>query len=229
MAGNAIHSADAGPADGVYVPPPPTLLIACGALAHEIVWLQRANAWRHLTVACLPAHLHNTPSLIPEAVRRKIRGGRGRFSRILVLYGDCGTGGLLDKVLAEEQVERIAGPHCYAFFAGLPAFDALHDQEPGTFYLTDYLTRHFHRLMIEGLGLDKHPELLKDYFGNYKRLVFLAQTEDEALTRRAKAAAQRLGLSFERRFTGFGDLAQFLDKAASAEGEHGHADRRLLA
>ncbi|MGQ0675885.1 MAG: DUF1638 domain-containing protein [Rhodospirillales bacterium] len=211
-------------------PPPPTLLIACGALAREIVWLTKANGWRHLTVACLPAHYHNTPSLIPGAVRRKIRGARGRFERILVLYGDCGTGGELDTVLAEEEIERVAGPHCYAFFAGLPEFDALHAQEPGTFYLTDYLARHFDRLIVAGLGIDRHPELLNDYFGNYKRLVYLAQTDDAALTRKARGAAQRLGLAFERRFTGFGDLAAFLDKAASTtEQGHGVADHRVLA
>lgn len=215
---------------GSVLQPPPTLLIACGALAREIVWLTKANGWRHLTVACLPAHLHNTPKLIPDEVRRKIRGGRGRFERILVLYGDCGTGGALDKVLAEEEVERIPGPHCYAFFAGLPQFDAMHEQEPGTFYLTDYLTRHFDRLIVQGLGIDKHPELLTDYFGNYARLVYLAQTEDAALTRKAKAAAQRLGLAFERRFTGFGGLADFLAKGALAtDGKHGVADHRLLA
>jgi hypothetical protein len=231
MAGAAPH-ADAPRAalGGLALQPPATLLIACGALAREIVWLTKINGWRHLTVACLPAHLHNTPKLIPDAVRRKIRGARGRFERILVLYGDCGTGGALDRVLAEEEIERIAGPHCYAFFAGLPEFDAMHDAEPGTFYLTDYLTRHFDRLIVEGLGLDRHPELLKDYFGNYRRLVFLAQTEDAALTRKARAAAQRLGLAFERRFTGFGDLARFLGRAAAAtDGGHGVADHRVLA
>ncbi len=230
MPADAIQGLDARPVVGSYVPPPPTLLIACGALAREIVWLTKANGWRHLTVACLPAHLHNSPKLIPGAVRRKIRGGRGRFERILVLYGDCGTGGELDKVLEEEEVERIAGPHCYAFFAGLPEFDALHEQEPGTFYLTDYLTRHFDRLIVQGLGIDKHPELLKDYFGNYARLVYLAQTEDSALTRKAKAAAQRLGLAFERRFTGYGDLAAFIGaRTAATENKHGLANDRLLA
>jgi hypothetical protein len=210
--------------------PPRTLLIACGALAREIVFLTRANAWTHLTVACLPAHLHNTPRLIPDAVRRKIGDARGRFERILVLYGDCGTGGLLDAVLNEEGVARIDGPHCYSFYAGAEAFDALMDQEPGSFFLTDYLTRHFARLVVEGLGIDRHPELLADYFGNYKRLVYLAQTDDPALTDMAKAAAKRLGLAFERRFTGFGDLATFLRRTTAREDlDHGDADHRLLA
>jgi hypothetical protein len=227
----AAPGAGASPAPAAFVPPPPpTLLIACGALAREIVWLTKANGWRHLTVACLPAHLHNTPQAIPSAVRRKIRAARGRFERILVLYGDCGTGGMLDRVLAEEEVERIEGPHCYAFFAGLGEFAAMHEQEPGGFYLTDYLTRHFDRLIVKGLGIDRHPELLKDYFGNYARLVYLAQTEDAALTRKAKAAAERLGLAFERRFTGYGGLAAFIGPAAGAtEQGHGRADHRVLA
>jgi len=205
-----------------------TLLIACGALAREIVWLTRVNRWTHLTVACLPAHYHNTPQLIPDAVRRKIHGARGRFAQIYVLYADCGTGGLLDAVLAEEQVERIAGPHCYSFFAGAETFDAMMDAEPGSFFLTDYLTRHFERLVIQGLGIDRHPELLQDYFGNYKRLVYLAQTDDPALTEQAQQAAARLGLDFERRFTGYGELASFITKTA-ADPEHGEPDHRLLA
>lgn len=208
-----------------------TLLIACGALAREIVWLTRVNHWTHLTVACLPAHYHNTPQLIPDAVRRKIRDARGRFERIYVLYGDCGTGGLLDEVLVEEKVERIGGPHCYSFFAGAPNFDRMMDDEPGSFFLTDYLVRHFDRLIVKGLGIDRHPELLKDYFGNYKRLVYLAQTEDAALTRQAEKAAARLDLAFERRFTGFGELADFLDKAADRNDKdpHGDPDHPLLA
>lgn len=210
--------------------PPRTLLIACGALAREIVFLTRANAWTHLTVACLPAHLHNTPRLIPDAVRRKIRAAEGRFARILVLYGDCGTGGLLDEVLREEGVKRIGGPHCYSFYAGATNFDALMDREPGSFFLTDYLARHFDRLVIEGLGIDRHPELLRDYFGSYKRLVYLAQTDDPALTGMAEAAAKRLGLVFERRFTGYGGLADFLHATTlPKDGAHGDADHRLLA
>ncbi len=204
-----------------------TLLIACGALAREIVWLTKVNHWTHLTVACLPAHYHNTPQLIPDAVRRKIRAAEGRFDRIYVLYADCGTGGLLDAVLREEQVERIAGPHCYSFFAGAATFDAMMEDEPGSFFLTDYLVRHFERLVIQGLGIDKHTELLKDYFGNYKRLVYLAQTDDAALAAQAENAASRLGLAFERRYTGFGELADFLVRTSKES--HGDADHRLLA
>ena len=195
-------------------PPPRTLLIACGALAREVLALVALNGWSHLELTCLPAKLHNRPERIPAAVRRKIRAGRRTHERILVLYGDCGTGGLLDAVLAEEGVERIPGPHCYAFFRGIDAFLAEADAEPGCFYLTDYLVRHFDRLVIEGLGLDRHPELLPLYFGNYTRLVYLAQTPDAGLERKAKAAALRLGLAFEQRTTGYGGLDDFLRRAS---------------
>jgi len=193
---------------------PKTLLIACGALAREMLALIAANGWSHLTLKCLPAKLHNRPERIPDAVRDKIRESRANYERILVAYADCGTGGLLDKVLAEEGVARIGGPHCYSFYAGAEVFDALHDAEPGTFYLTDYLTRHFDTLIIKGMGLDRYPRLLADYFGNYKRLVYLAQTEDRILQEKAKQAAERLGLSYEYRFTGYGELADFTERAA---------------
>jgi Protein of unknown function (DUF1638) len=190
-----------------------TLLIACGALAREVRALIERNGWSHLQLTCLPAQLHNRPERIPAAVRAKIRANRSRFERILVVYGDCGTGGELDRVLAEEGVLRIEGPHCYAFYRGLDAFLAEADAEPGCFYLTDFLARHFERLVIEGLGLDRHPELLPLYFGNYTKLVYLAQTADTAREQAAKAAALRLGLAYERRFTGYGGLADFLRQA----------------
>jgi len=193
--------------------PPRTLLIACGALAREVLALLRLNGWSHMEVACLPAKLHNTPSRIPEAVRAKIRAGRRKYDRILVLYGDCGTGGGLDAVLAAEGIERIPGPHCYAFYSGVDAFLAQADAEPACFYLTDYLARHFERLVIVGLGLDRHPELLPLYFGNYEKLVYLAQTPDPRLEQKAKAAALRLGLAYEHRPTGYGGLQDFLRRA----------------
>jgi hypothetical protein len=192
---------------------PRTLLIACGALAREVRALIERNGWTHLQLTCLPAQLHNRPERIPAAVRAKIRANRSRFERILVLYGDCGTGGELDRVLAEEGVLRIEGPHCYAFYRGLDAFLAEADAEPGCFYLTDFLARHFERLVIEGLGLDRHPELLPLYFGNYTKLVYLAQTADPEREQTAKTAALRLGLAYERRFTGYGGLADFLREA----------------
>jgi hypothetical protein len=195
---------------------PTTLLIACGALARELLAVIERAGWSHIAVTCLPAIWHNRPERIPEGVRAKIRENRDRYDRILVLYGDCGTGGALDRVLAEEGgIERIEGPHCYEFYAGAQAFAALAEAEIGTFYLTDYLARHFERLMIEGLGLDKNPELRDAYFGNYRKLVYLAQLDDPALDAKAKAAAERLGLAYERRFTGYGDLARFLERRAA--------------
>ena len=190
-----------------------TLLIACGALARETLAAIEANGLRHVEVTCVSALLHNRPERIPEAVRAKIREHKADYERIMVLYADCGTGGVLDQVLAEEGVERIGGPHCYAFYAGQQVFEALADAEPGTFYLTDFLTRQFDTLVIEGLGLDRHPELLELYFGNYRRLIYLAQTEDAQLQTQARAAAERLGLEYEYRFTGLGELARFVGTA----------------
>jgi len=189
------------------------LVIACGALAREIVALK--YDWIDLT--CLPASLHNRPERIPEAVRAKIRANRASYDEILCLYGDCGTGGALDRVIAEEGVSRIGGAHCYAFYAGEDAFAALAEEEPGTFYLTDFLARHFDALVIKGLGLDRFPQLRDDYFGAYRRVVHLAQVDDPETTAKARAAARRLGLSYERRFTGLGGLAAFLDAAAPTE------------
>jgi hypothetical protein len=193
---------------------PSILVIACGALAHEIVALRRANDWPHMAVQCLPAELHNRPEKIAAAVRDKIAANRGKFASIFVAYADCGTGGALDAVLAQEGVERIPGAHCYEFFAGSQAFAALSDAEPGTFYLTDFLLRHFDRLVIRGLGIDAHPELLPLYFGNYTRLVYLAQREQPGLVEAGQRAADRLGLVFEHRITGYGDLQTSLQQAS---------------
>jgi hypothetical protein len=221
-----------------YIPAMPrsgsTLLIACGALAREVLALKRAHGWDHLEVTCLPAIWHNRPEKIPEGVRRKIRAGRRKHAHILVAYGDCGTGGVLDQVLAEEGVERIEGPHCYQFYAGTPDFEALMARDPTCFFLTDYMVRHFDRLIIQGLGLDRHPELRDDYFGNYTRLIYLAQVEDAKLRQKAEAAAARLGLAFDYRLTGYGELEGFIDRALSRpapkeDARHGAADRRLLA
>ncbi|MFI5012565.1 MAG: DUF1638 domain-containing protein [Hyphomicrobiales bacterium] len=195
---------------------PDTLVIACGALAKELLAAIRLNDWSHLAVTCLPAILHNRPERITEAVRRKVRANRRRYRRILCLYGDCGTGGRLDEMLAEEGVERIEGAHCYAFYAGLQEFDAMMEEEIGTFFLTDYLVRFFDRLVIEGLGLDRHPELICDYFGNYKRVVWLAQAPDADLEARAVAAAARLGLPLEKRVTGLSGLEGFLARQVAA-------------
>jgi hypothetical protein len=189
---------------------PSVLVIACGALAREIVALQRANGWAHIDLHCLPPELHNRPERIPGAVRGSIRAHRGKYASIFVAYGDCGTGGELDAVLAAEGVERIPGAHCYEFFAGSHAFAELADAEPGTFYLTDFLLRHFERLVIRGLGLDLHPQLRDQYFGNYRRLVYLAQIDAPERLAAARAAADELGLAFESRCTGYGGLERSL-------------------
>lgn len=195
------------------------LIIACGALAHEITALRRANAWDELDLRCLPAELHNRPEKIPDAVRALIHSSRDRYRSIFVAYGDCGTGGLLDKVLLEEGVERIPGAHCYEFFATGPVFAALAEAEPGTFYLTDFLLRHFERLVIRGLGLDRHPELFSMYFGNYRKLVYLAQAPDANSQIEARAIATRMGLQFEYRQTGYGTLQTRLVTAVSRNEE----------
>lgn len=187
------------------------LIIACGALAREINAITSANSLDHISLTCLPAILHNRPEKIPNAVRQAIREGRERgFERIAIAYADCGTGGYLDRVCEEENVTRIAGPHCYAFFSGTDDFLARDDADMDAFFLTDFLAKQFEAFVIEPLGLDRHPELRDDYFGHYKRLVYLAQVEDAALEAKARAAAGRLGLAFEKRVTGYGDLADFV-------------------
>jgi len=191
------------------VPPGPrVLIVGCGALAREIVELTRDLP--NVEVTCLPATLHNRPGGIPAAVRDRIRRRRAGYDRVFVAYADCGTGGMLDRVLEEEGVERLPGAHCYEFYAGRPDFARLTEEEPGTFFLTDFLARNFDRLVIRGLGLDRHPELLPQYFGNYRRLVYLAQTVDPELVAAARRGAARLGLGFELRQTGYGELATSL-------------------
>ena len=182
----------------------------------------RRSGMDGISVQCLPAKLHNRPQLIPELIRTKIQEERDNFERIFVMYGDCGTGGMLDAVLREEGVERIAGAHCYEFFTGIPEFTEMAEAEPCSFYLTDFLVRHFQRLVIEGLGIDRHPQLLPMYFGNYKRVVYLAQSPSDERIAEAKAAAERLGLEFEYRFTGYGDLEK------SLVAERGRIDRIAL-
>ncbi len=185
---------------------PTVLLIACGALAKEIVALQKRNDWSHMKIQCLPAELHNRPEKIPAAVKATIEEHREHFEYIFVAYADCGTGGLLDQVLAEFNIERLPGAHCYEFFAGETEFSELGNTEPGTFYLTDFLTRHFDRLVKKGLGLDKHPELTTTYFGNYRRIVYLSQTKSDKLEALAEQHAQYLGLQYEHRHTGLDNV-----------------------
>jgi hypothetical protein len=186
------------------------LVIACGALAREITALRRVNGWTELDVCYLPPQLHNRPERIAAAVQQQIRANRDRYAHLFVAYGDCGTGGGLDTMLREEGVERIPGAHCYEFFASPAVFAALADAEPGTFYLTDFLVRHFDHLVIRSLGLDRHPELAPLYFGNYRHVVYLAQAPSEASLAKAQLIASRLGLEFRFQFTGYGALASEL-------------------
>jgi hypothetical protein len=197
--------------------PSGTLLIACGALAREIAALKRANGWTALEVRCLPAELHNRPERIAPAVRDEIRAHRARYAKIFVAYADCGTGGRLDAVLKEEGVERLPGAHCYEFFATPKVFAALAEAEPGTFYLTDFLLRHYQRLVVRPLGLDRHPELAKEYFRNYRRLVYLAQVESPEAIERARQIADSLGFAFEYRCTGYGDLGTRLKSVVTGQ------------
>lgn len=189
------------------------LLLACGALAHEILALKRANGWEHLDLQCLPAILHNHPERIPPAVAAAVQAHRADYERIFVVYADCGTGGQLQALCRELGVEMVAGPHCYSFFEGNEAFAARAGDEFTAFYLTDFLVRQFDAFVWEPLGLDRHPGLRDTYFGNYEKLVYQAQTDDPALTAKAEDCARRLGLPFERRFTGYGDLAAALARA----------------
>ncbi len=184
----------------------PVLVIACGALARELVALREMNGWPHLAVQCLPADLHNRPERIPALLRATIEKYRDSHAHIFVAYADCGTGGGIDEVLRHYGIERLPGAHCYEFFAGSAVFGEMVDAEPGTFYLTDFLVRHFDRLVRRGLGLDRHPQLLSAYFGNYTRVVFLDQSGDPGLDLAARQHAQFLGLAYQRHHTGLGPI-----------------------
>lgn len=181
------------------------LLIACGALAREILALKAMNGWQHMELQCLPAQLHLRPDKIPDAVEAAVAEARDRYTQIFVVYADCGTGGLLQARCAKLGVEMIAGPHCYSFFEGNEAFAA--HGEVTCFYLTDFLARQFDAFVWKPMGFDRHPELIDMMFGNYTTLVYLAQTEAPEIDAMAQDAAKRLGLAYERRFTGYGDLA----------------------
>jgi len=204
----AVEAAD----DGT---PGTVLIIACGALAREILAVVRANGLDHVTLKCLPAQLHNRPEKIADAVEALIEAEREHYDEILIGYGDCGTGGRLDAMLERHGVRRIAGAHCYAFFTGVEAFMARAEDEIAAFYLTDFMVRQFDAFITRPLGLDRHPELRDMYFGNYEKLVYLVQQSDSCLDRKADLIAQRLGLPLERRPTGFGDLAGFVEGDAS--------------
>ena len=189
-------------------------MLACGAIAREVLALIELNDWTHVDLRCLPAQLHSRPERIPAAVDAKLTELAGRYERVFVAYADCGTGGALDPVLERHGVERLPGAHCYGFLAGNDAWDAMQDEEPATFYLTDFLARHFDALVVRALKLDTHPELLPLMFGNYRRLMYLAQTDDPELDRRAEEAAEFLGLDFARVRTDYGELVPSLTRFA---------------
>ena len=205
--------------------PSRVLVIGCGALARELVAVIDQAGLANVDLTCLPATLHNRPGGIPAAVRARIRAARPRYERIFIAYADCGTGGLLDLALADEGVERLPGAHCYEFYSGSDAFAAMSEEDPATFYLTDFLARNFDRLVIRGLGLDRHPELLPAYFGNYHRLVYLAQTDDAAPGRgrpaRGTAARAHLRAATDR-------LRRPRDRPRGG-GLHGPTRRRVCA
>jgi Protein of unknown function (DUF1638) len=191
------------------------LVIACGALAREILALRRLNGWEHLELQCLPASLHLHPDRIPDAVERAVAEQRDRYEQVFVAYADCGTGGLLADRCAALGVDMIAGPHCYSFFDGNETFAARGDAEMRSFYLTDFLVRQFDAFVWRPMGLDRHPELRDMLFGHYETLVYLAQTDDPELDAGAERCASRLGLRYARRLTGYGDLAAALSELPS--------------
>lgn len=191
------------------------LIIACGMIAREVIAVKERLGLDHLDLTCLPAELHYYPDRIPPAMDAAIVKARAEGVRnIFVGYADCGTGGLLDRVCEKHGVSRIAGPHCFAVYQGLEAFAQIEDEDMTSFYMTDFLCRQFDAFFIKPLGLDRHPELAQDYFGNYQRLVYLAQTDDPELEKVATDAAHMLGLTYEKRRTGYGDLVPALERAA---------------
>ncbi|MBE7185243.1 MAG: DUF1638 domain-containing protein [Methylobacterium mesophilicum] len=191
------------------------LVIACGMIAREVLAVKAQAGLHHLHLTCLPAAFHFHPDRIAPAIEKAVEKARDEgFTRIFVGYGDCGTGGELDRVCARLGVERVNGPHCFAFYQGIERFEALGEDDMTSFYMTDFLCRQFDAFFTRPLGLDRHPELARDYFGHYEKLVYLAQTDDPALDAVAEKAAQSLGLAYERRFTGYGDLASALKHAA---------------
>jgi hypothetical protein len=192
------------------------LLIACGALAHEVLALKRMNGWDHMDLQCLPANLHLYPDRITAEVARVVGEVRADYEQVFVLYADCGTGGLLFARCKELGVEMLQGPHCYSFFEGNAGFLERSETEFTAFYLTDFLVRQFDAFVWRPMGLDRHPQLRDLYFGNYTKLVYQAQTNDPALDAKAEDCARRLGLAYERRFTGYGDLAIEMTRMAGA-------------
>lgn len=187
------------------------LVIACGMIAREVLAIKERLSFDHLELTCLPAEFHFYPDRIAPALDKAIAEAKAEgYAQIFIGYGDCGTGGMIDRICEKHGVERMEGPHCFAFYQGMEAFKTIEDGDMLAFYMTDFLCRQFDAFFIKPLGLDRHPELIADYFGNYQKVVYLAQTNDTALDKVAEDAARLLGLAYERRFTGYGDLATTL-------------------
>ena len=178
------------------------LIIGCGAIAHEINEIIRLNNWKNITLKCLNANLHNRPEKLPAKIKDAIDQYIDDYSKIFIAYADCGSGGLIDLMLKDYDIERLEGAHCYEFYAGMRSFKELSEKEIGTFYLTDFLVKHFDRLVIEGLGISKHPNLKDDYFRNYKNVVYLAQNPNNDLELKARKCADFLNLEFSIHYTG---------------------------
>ena len=198
-------------------PEPGLTLVACGALARELLSITSQCPEGTVDITCLPASWHNHPERIVPGLRREVSSLRRKGCRVAVAYGDCGTGGEIYAFLKAEKVDQIPGPHCYEMFMGPSEFEAEMERELGTFYLTDYMVRHFQRIVMQGIGLREHPQLLDMYFGNYTRALYIAQSEDEGLQAKACAAAAELGLAYEYRFTGFGGLPAWVAASVSAD------------
>lgn len=207
------------------VAPEKVLVIACGMIAREVVAVREKLGFGHMELTCIPAEFHFYPDRIPPAVDTAIVEAKEQgYRHIFVGYADCGTGGDLDRVCEKHGVERIAGPHCFAFYQGLDAFSLVADDDMTAFYMTDFLCRQFEAFLLKPLGLDRYPELIGDYFGNYEKLVYLAQTDDPKLDKVAEDAARLLGLAYERRQTGYGDLTEALRQAVR---EPAHSRKRF--
>ena len=189
------------------------LIIGCGALSHEVREIIKLNDWDNVRLQCLNADLHNTPKILPAKIKESIDSNINDYSKIFLAYADCGTGGLIDLILKDYDIERLDGAHCYEFYSGSSVFEELSEKEIGTFYLTDFLVKNFDRLVVDGLGIQKYPALKEEYFKNYKNVVYLAQKQDNVLESKARECADYLNLEFSVLFTGLNNLENQLNKA----------------
>ena len=189
------------------------LIIGCGALAHEVREIIKLNDWDNVRLQCLNADLHNKPKILPAKIKESIDSNINNYSKIFLAYADCGTGGLIDLILKDYDIERLDGAHCYEFYSGSSVFEELSEKEIGTFYLTDFLVKNFDRLVVDGLGIQKYPALKEEFFKNYKNVVYLAQKQDNVLESKARECADYLNLEFSAIFTGLNNLENQLSKA----------------